>query len=258
MIGSVAGLYRYPVKGFTPEPIGMAALQANGCFPDDRLYAVENGPSGFDPAAPAFISKTRFTVLAQIPEVAQIRTRYDDGVFHAEKPGQGEIDADLRTDDGRADLASWLEGAIDAEHRRGPLRVVHAPGYHFMDHPQGHVSVLNLASVEALGEKLGQTLDPLRFRANIHVSGWPPWAEVDFTPGQRMRLGDVEVELFKPIVRCAATHVDPDTGVRDVEMVAALRRLEGHIHCGLYVHVVAGGVVSMGDRVEVELMKASV
>ncbi len=257
MIGSISGLYRYPVKGFTPEPIPMAALQAHGCFPDDRLYAVENGPSGFDPATPAFISKSRFTVLAHIPQVAQIRTRYDDGVFHAEKPGQGDVVADLRTQDGRDGLAAWLEAAIDEEHRRGPLRVVHAPGHRFMDHPQGHVSVLNLASVEALGKKLGKTLDPLRFRANIHVSGWPAWAEVEFDPGRRMRLGPVEVELFKPIVRCAATHVDPTAGVRDVEMIDALRRFEGHIHCGLYVHVVAGGVVSMGDRAEVELMKAN-
>jgi uncharacterized protein YcbX len=257
MIGSVCGLYRYPVKGFTPELLAMAALQVHGGFPDDRLYAVENGPSGFDPTAPAFISKTRFTVLAQIAEVAQIRTRYDEGVFHAEKSGQGAIDADLRTEEGRLALADWLETAIDAAHRRGPLRVVHAPGHRFMDHPQGHVSVLNLASVEALGAKLGKTLDPLRFRANIHVSGWPAWAEVEFEPGQRIRLGAAEVELFKPIVRCAATHVDPTLGVRDVEMVDALRRFEGHIHCGLYVHVAAGGVVSMGDRAEVEPMKAN-
>jgi hypothetical protein len=51
---------------------------------------VENGPSGFDPAAPAWVTKQKFTVLAAIPKVAQARTRYDDasGVMTAEAPGR--------------------------------------------------------------------------------------------------------------------------------------------------------------------------
>src|ERR1035438_6900847 len=77
-IGRVASLYRYPVKGFTPERIASAEVVADSYFPCDRLYAVENGPSGFDPAAAAFVPKTRFTVLAQIPKVALARTSYDE------------------------------------------------------------------------------------------------------------------------------------------------------------------------------------
>lgn len=250
MLGAVAALYRHPVKGFTPEPLALAALRAHDGFPDDRLYAVENGPSGFDPEAPAFIPKSRFTVLAQIPEVARIRTRYDAGVFTAETAGRGQAICDLRTEAGRIALAVWLETAIGAEHLRGPLKVVHAPGHRFFDHPQGAVSVLNLASVQALGRKLGKVLDPLRFRANLHVSDWPAWAELGLEPGARLRLGGAVVEVFKPIVRCVATHVDPATGVRDIEVVQALRTLEGHLHCGLYVQVIQGGVVSAGDPAE--------
>jgi uncharacterized protein YcbX len=251
MPGTVAALYRHPVKGFTPEPVAAAALKAHQGFPEDRLYAVENGPSGFDPDAPAFISKTRFTVLAQIPELARIKTRYDDGVFTAEADGRGTAICDLRSDAGRSALAAWLETAIGPGHLRGPLKVVHAPGHRFMDHPKGAVSIVNLASVAALGRKLGKPLDPLRFRANVYVADWPAWAETEFSPGLRLRLGGAQVVLFKPIVRCVATHVDPATGVRDIEVVDALRTLEGHLHCGLYVHVVDGGVVSVGDAVEV-------
>lgn len=250
MQGTVAALYRHPVKGFTPEPLTVAALRAHDGFPDDRLYAVENGPSGFDPRAPAFLPKSRFTVLAQIPDVARIRTRYEDGVFTAETDGRGRATCDLRTDAGRIALAAWLETALPADQLRGPLKVVHAEGHRFMDHPQGAVSVVNLASVAALGEKMGQRLDPLRFRANVYVADWPAWGEANFEPGQRIRLGGAEVRLFKPIVRCVATHVDPATGVRDIEVVDALRTLEGHLHCGLYVHVIEGGVVSLGDAAE--------
>ena len=78
MTGHIAALYRHPVKGFTPERLSHAELTAGGPFPCDRLYAVENGPSGFDPCAPGFIPKQKFTVLAAIPEVAKARTAYDE------------------------------------------------------------------------------------------------------------------------------------------------------------------------------------
>jgi uncharacterized protein YcbX len=251
MLGCVAALHRYPVKGFTPEAVDQAVLTAGGFFPDDRLYAVENGPSGFDPHAPAFIPKTRFTVLAQIPGVALVTTRYQDGIFHAAREGRGAVTADLRTPIGRVAFAAWLESALDPDDIRGPLNVVHADGHRFTDHPQGHVSILNLASVAALADKMGVALDPLRFRANVHVEGWPAWVEQDWRSGARLRLGEVEVELFKPIVRCVATHVHPQTGLRDADVVDALRTHEGHLFCGLYVRVLAGGVVKPGDKVEV-------
>jgi uncharacterized protein YcbX len=250
MPGRVAALYRYPVKGFTPEPVVDAALLAGGYFPDDRLYAVENGPSGFDPAAPAFIPKTRFTVLAQIPEVALVRTRYDEGTLHAARDGKDSIAADLRTEAGRLAFAAWLEGALDPEDIRGPLKVVHAAGHRFTDHPQGFVSILNLASVAELGTKMGMALDPLRFRANVHIEDLPAWIEQDWPAETRFRLGEATVELFKPIVRCIATHVDSNTGRRDADIVDALRRYEGHLFCGVYVRVVEGGRVAVDDELE--------
>ncbi len=74
----VSALWRHPIKGFTAQPLDRVDLAAGGWFPGDRLFAVEDGPSGFDPAAPAFVSKTRFTVLARLPQVARVVARFDD------------------------------------------------------------------------------------------------------------------------------------------------------------------------------------
>ena len=74
MTGQLASLWRHPVKGFTPERLGVATLQTGAYFPCDRIFAVEDGPSGFDPDAPAWISKQKFTVLAKIAKVARART----------------------------------------------------------------------------------------------------------------------------------------------------------------------------------------
>ena len=112
MTAKIAAIYRHPVKGFTPEPLDAVDLAEGAYFPCDRIYAVEDGPSGFDPAAPVHISKQKFTVLAHIAEVAQVRTAYDEatGVLAASAPGRAPFAGDLRGEPGRAAFAAWLWG----------------------------------------------------------------------------------------------------------------------------------------------------
>jgi uncharacterized protein YcbX len=249
MEARIAALYRHPVKGFTPERLQTADLTAGACFPCDRLYAVEDGPSGFDPAAPAHISKMKFTVLAKIPAVAKARTAYDEatGVFRCAAEGWPDFAGDLRTADGRAGLEAWLTGLL-GEDLSGPLRVVEGPGdYRFMDSRSGYVSIVNLASVRDLEAKLGVPIDPLRFRANLYVEGWPAWVENDWT-GRTLAVGGAMAEVLKPIVRCAATHVDPVTAERDIELVKALFDTYGHMFCGIYLNVTQGGRVNQDDK----------
>ncbi|MFZ5670317.1 MAG: MOSC domain-containing protein [Pseudomonadota bacterium] len=251
MQGVVTGLYRHPVKGFTPERLARAELAAGQGFPGDRLYAVEVGPSGFDPAAPAFTPKTRFAVLAHIAAVAKARTRYDDasGVVHAAADGAPDIAADLTAEAGRAAFAAWLADLL-GEDARAPLKVLAAPdGWRFTDHPQGHVSIVNLASVRDLAEKVGRPIDPLRFRANLYVEGWAPWVETGWT-GRTLAVGGATANVFKSITRCAATGVDPVTTERDMDLVRALFESYGHTFCGVYVQTTAAGAVAEGDGAE--------
>src|SRR4051812_42779872 len=97
MSGHGAAIFRYPVKGFTPEPLPSVELLPGKGVAFDRLYAVENGPSGFDPDAPVFIPKQKFTVLANLPQVAAARTRFDEAThtFEVSAPGLGVLSADL-------------------------------------------------------------------------------------------------------------------------------------------------------------------
>jgi uncharacterized protein YcbX len=248
MTGRLAGIFRYPVKGFTPEPLGAVDLAPGQGFPFDRIYAVENGPSGFDPAAPAFVPKQKFTVLASLPKVAAVRTRYDEisGELSARAPGAPDIRAKLGEDAGRAAFAAWLTEVLGAE-AAGPLKVVASPdAWRFTDHPLGQVSIINLASVADLSRRMGMELDPLRFRANLYVEGWPAWAEHDWT-GRRLALGGLEAEVFKPIVRCTATFVNPQTAERDADITRALFDAFGDMHCGIYVRVTHAGRLALGD-----------
>ena len=250
MAGQIQSLWRHPVKGFTPERLGSATLTAGGYFPCDRIYAVEDGPSGFDPYAPGFISKQKFTVLAKIAAVARARTAYDEasGEIRVAAEGRADLTARLTEPAGREAFAGWLTEFLDGE-ASGTLKVVQAPGHRFTDHPLGHVSIINLASVRDLEARIGRPLDPLRFRGNLYVEGWPAWAENGWVE-RTLRLGEATAKVFKPIVRCVATHVDPVTGERDIEVVKALHDNYGHLFCGVYVSVTGGGRVGAGDVAE--------
>ena len=247
MTGRITALYRYPIKGFTPEPVESARLEVGGCFPADRLYAVEDGPSGFDMDAPAYVPKMKYTVLAKLEQVARARTAYDEttGILRAGAVGHPDIEANLTDEAGRAAFAAWLTEVL-GEAATGPLKVLLAPGHRFLDHPRGHVSVINLASVRELSAKLGYELDPLRFRANLYVEGWPAWAEMAWT-GATLRLGEATTTVFKPIIRCAAISVDPVTAERGDDLVKALWEHYGHAFCGLYLHVTGAGRAALGD-----------
>ena len=250
MTGHVAAIFRHVLKGFTPEPLTRVDLAPGQGFPHDRTYAVENGPSGYDPGAPAFTPKQKFTVLASIPQVAAVRTRFDDatGVFSAEAPGFAAFAGRLEEAAGREGVAAWLTTVLGDE-AKGPLRVVDARGeFRFTDHPLGQVSIINMASVRDLSARMGVELDPLRFRANLYVEGWPAWVENEWTDRELM-VGWARAKVFKPIVRCAAIEVDPATGVRDHEVVKALFDNYGHMFCGIYVRVIEAGRVGLGDAV---------
>ena len=111
------------------------------------------------------------------------------------------------------------------------------------------VSIINLGSVAAIEGVVGMPVDPLRFRGNVYVAGWPAWREFDLV-GQELVIGaGARLRIVKRIVRCAATNVDPDTGMRDLAIPATLMRSFGHADCGVYGEVVEPGAIAVGDRI---------
>jgi hypothetical protein len=99
---SVKKIYRYPVKGLSAEPMERAILTAGQTIPGDRRYAIENGPIGFDPAAPAYFPKQRFLMLMRNERLARLDTRFDETTDTlALRDGGEAVRGDLRTPEGR-------------------------------------------------------------------------------------------------------------------------------------------------------------
>ena len=106
----IHAIYRYPVKGLSPEPLERARLGVGATLPADRLYAIENGPSGFDPAAPRYQPKQRYLMLMRNERLARLRARLDEAThtLAIESEGREAARGDLRTTEGRAAIEEFF------------------------------------------------------------------------------------------------------------------------------------------------------
>ena len=240
-------IYRYPVKGLTPEPLARVRLAPGEGLPQDRRFALGLGTNRFDPAAPAWMPKTNFLMLMKNEELARLRARFDaaSGVLAIAAEGKERLSADLGTAAGRTAVEDFFADYMGAA-TQGPPRLLEAPGHMFSDGARKVVSIIGLASVAALAETVGRAVDPRRFRANFYLAGGAPWQEFDWI-GRDFAIGPVRLRGFKPIRRCAATNVDPESGARDLNLPLALSENFGHVNMGIYADVIAGGDVSIGE-----------
>lgn len=243
-------IYRFPVKGLSPESLARTSLAIGQPIAGDRVYAIGQGPSVFDPAVPAYLSKTHFLMLMRNHRLGALQTRLDETshVLTVCLEGREAVTGDLTTAEGRAAIEAFF-ARYCADELHGPVKVMHAPGHSFSDEERRVVSLINLASVAAIEDAIGATINPLRFRGNLYVEGWPVWGEFDLV-GREIQIGGAaRLKVIKCIERCAATNVDPKTGISDRTIPISLMRSFGHINCGVYAEVVAGGEIAVGDAV---------
>ena len=247
---TIQSIYHYPVKGLSPQALTRTALTASGTLPADRLYAIENGPTGFDAAHPAYFPKQRFLMLMRNERLAALKTDFDEGshTLSIRHEGREAARGDLRTAEGRANIEAFM-AAFCADELNGPPKVLYGEGHSFSDVAKKVVSIINLASIAAVETAVGRPVDPLRFRANLYVTGWPAWREFDLM-GQEIDAGGARLKVVKRIVRCAATNVDPLTGVRDMTIPQTLMQTFDHMDCGVYAEVVTGGEIAVGGRMD--------
>ena len=258
MAVTISAIYRYPVKGLSPEKLQSVALTPGQCLPHDRRFAIALPSTRFDPEQPEWLSKTHFVMLMRDETLAQLQTRFDDDTdeLKVERDGATLLRESLVDAEGRRRAGAFFDEFLAGE-VEGPLRVVEAPGHAFADarrKPNAttdqYVSLINLASIAALEQSIGAPVAPLRFRANAYFEGVPAWGELDWL-GSEIRIGGARLRVISPITRCAATQVNPATAARDLDIVGALQRGFGHNLMGIYAEVTEGGEIATDDPITV-------
>jgi uncharacterized protein YcbX len=241
----VVGVYAYPVKGAAGRAQSLLHIDPAVGVVGDRRRAfkqVANMPDQWAPKSAFFVAMNTALMAAQVP------------VFVKDKDGNEELDP------------RWL---AEVAKRLGleSLSVLDTRGaYSLADRPRRYVSIVNLASVQALGEFVGAAIDPARFRMNVWIDGLEPFAELDWVdghPGTRdIQIGAMRLRVDEACVRCKAIEASPQSGEYDLELQQALEELmrsrgyPGAPHnnsprvMGVLARPYSKGTIEPGDQVE--------
>lgn len=250
---TLSDIYRYPVKGLSPEPLDRVALTAKEALPFDRMYAIENGPGRFDPSAPRHLPKVNFLMLMRQGRLAALKSTFEQASHRLtiHRDGRQVASGRLDTAIGRQTIEQFMAAYLKDE-LRGPPKIVFAEGHSFSDVALKCVHIVNRASVDEVSRAALQPIDALRFRPNLVIAGAAPWAEFQWI-GATVTIGAVKLRVVERTVRCAATEVDPGTGTRDLALPALLERTWGHSDFGVYADVIEGGPMERGADVVVSM-----
>ena len=171
-------LYRYPVKGLTAEALEVAEVEAGGCIPWDRAFALAQGDSGFDPDAPVWRQKANFLCQMKNARAAALFSFFDprSGMLAIRAPDGSSVVENALEEAGRERIGSFLTAYMGDE-ARGTPRFHHVPGHSFCDQRGKVVSLINLASLRDFEAKVGARRHRRRFRANVWFSGASAWSE---------------------------------------------------------------------------------
>ena len=255
----VVALYRYPVKGFTPERCERITVLPGGRVVGDRVlnFRFNDAPV----ADTAWCRKYHGVVLANTPGLARLNVTFDDQKQRLRIAFENHVLADDTLDEaGRQRLVDAITGyvmSLDENPLKGqptrlPLKLVGDGAMpRYQDNVDGMVTLHSRESLASAGAALGDAnLDEARFRHNIVIEGAAAWAEQSWVGG-KLRVGDVEFDVAKPEVRCLATHANPRTGERDLQVMQMLMQAfkQAQPTFGVGMLSTAGGEIRLGDAV---------
>ena len=255
----VVALYRYPIKGFTPEACDTLTVLDEGRIAGDRVFGVRFADT--EAADDAWSRKSGMVALINTPGLARLKVKFDEKSFRLHiSLGTSVLVDELLNPEGRRRIGAMLAGYVLeldvnplTDHpERLPLRVIgdgHAPRYH--DEPAGRITLHGRGSLQAVQAAAGNEVSELRFRSNVAVDGLTAWKEQSWV-GRKVRIGAVEFDVVKPKTRCLATHANPRTGERDLAILTTLTQKLGQETPTFAVAMLpsrAGGQIRVGDQV---------
>ncbi len=235
--GTLINIIRYPIKGFSGEHLATAELSQGKGLPGDRRWAIRNG-SVTDKQKKDWEPCSAFVRMTQHEELPTFYVNHDKGQYYLAHPSGGRLKLE-ESKNHQQQLTKWFK------HDDMVLSHSHdKTGY--WDHKDAHLSIINLSTVKAMSAAAGVELDPQRFRGNLLIDTEKPWSEFSLI-GKRLVVGSSEIEILRPIDRCKATSVNPETGISDINIPHFLSSQYGHFFCGVYARVVKSGRIQCND-----------
>lgn len=246
MTGTVAHIWRHPIKSHGREALTSVALTENTTMPWDRTWAIAH--EGARTTGTEWASCANFSRGAKAPSLMAINVKLDEAseaitLSHPDRP-----DITIHPERDAAKFLSWVKPLMP-EDRAQSTEVMRVPGRGMTDSDFPSISICNLASHQAVEAHLNQSLSPIRWRGNIWLDALPAWEEATWV-GKTIAIGSVELEIRQQITRCLATTASTKTGKRDADTLGALKHF-GHQEFGIYGVVTKSGTIAHGDKAKV-------
>jgi uncharacterized protein len=241
-VGTVAGLWRWPVKSMGGERVNALRVDGRGAG-GDRTHAVLHEHKG----------ERKPLTAREAPRLLAWKAGYPfnlDGGLDPRRPPFAIVSAPdgqrYRWGDPR------LREALESDLGRPVWLRRDVAG--IQDLPRTLLVTVQ-STLDVLGEEMGGSIDLRRFRPNLHLDvDVPGWAELGWEGADLAFAGGVRVRLLHPCERCAIPTRHPDTQVKWPDLLKHLTA--AHEMCfGINARVIAGGRVAAGEAVE--LIRAS-
>jgi uncharacterized protein len=248
---NVVGLWRHPVKSMQGEAVEHADLGSSG-MPFDRRWGVVDVETGkvLSAKREGKLLMAAARLAGETPEV-----RLPDGKWTA-ITSRG-LDDDLSAWLGRAVTLKAADSAepagyqmnVDATDDQSPLVDLPCPPGTFFDALPVHLlSTASLRSMQARHPDGAWDIRRFRPTVLINVDGDGEFPE-DACIGSAVRVGDAEVTVVAPTVRCVMTTRAQPGLDRDLDIVKTVNR-DHESNLGVYGVVSRPGPVAVGDAVE--------
>jgi uncharacterized protein YcbX len=181
------------------------------------------------------------------PDARHLQLTLPDGKLVEGEVGSGEptvVEVYRRPLHARLVEGPWADALSDLVGRSLTLVERDDGGWATDDRPASLVSRASLDTIDGDGR---------RFRMLFELDGIPAHAEDEWR-NRRLRVGEATLLVGDPTPRCAVPTANPDTGVRDRDVLRELIEkrgpIEGEPCMGVYAEVLEPGLVRVGDAVE--------
>lgn len=249
--GLVAQVWRHPVKSLQGEQLSGAFIDLMGMSGDRRYGIVERATQ-------------RVLSAKTLPMLLDGAARLDGSAAEIELPDgrtvhstdhdvdellSGWLRRDVRLEIAEPARPRSFEMAVDPEDDESPVVELPCPPQTFLD--AGPVHLLTTAGLRAAATHYpGGRWDVRRFRPTLLVDVDGDEFVEDEWIGRTVRVGEAELNVFAPTVRCVMTTL-PQSGLpRDLDIVKTVNR-EHQSNLGVYAAVRTPGRIAVGDTVTV-------
>lgn len=244
---TIARICTWPVKGLNEVALKRTDLVAGEPLLLDRAFGIARGSAMSSGRDPSEFGWKDFIQLKNCPRLATLTSEFDleEQVLTLKRQGRQVAKGNLSQPIGRTLIEQFLNAYLKEE-LKSPPKIIGGTGDTFTDARQPLLSIINLETLKDIERVSRSQIEPRRMRGNLYVEGLPAWAEFDMI-GQTVSAGGATLEIVARIDRCAATHVNPDTGESDLQLTRFLQGGFGHMDCGVFAKVVEGGEIKVGD-----------